>query len=235
MVRSILFTGANQGLGYHAVHQLSATPGVLVFMGSRKLAAAQEAIAKFAADVHPSSSVVPVQLDITDDNSIKAAHSFIADFLKKKEIPALDVLVNNAAILVGSFEEIYKTNVLGTAALTEAILPLLAKGSAILNISSDLGSIASYTPDAGRPLYIPYASSKSALNALTVLWARQQEQNGTGIRVVSICPGLNATAATGYTSAGMSPADGCKVIVKAALEKEGRTGVFFNKDGDLAW
>ncbi|KAJ7169384.1 hypothetical protein C8R43DRAFT_1156051 [Mycena crocata] len=235
MVRSILVTGANQGLGYHAVQQLSATPNVLVFMGSRKLAAAQEAIGKFAAGVHPSSTVVPVQLDITDNTSIKAAHSFIADFLKKKEIPALDVLVNNAALISGSWEEIYKTNVLGTAALTETLLPLLAKDGAILNISSDLGSIASYTPDAGRPLFIPYSSSKSALNALTVLWARQQEKEGSGLRVVSICPGLNATAGTGYISAGMSPADGCKVIVKAALEKEGRTGVFFNKDGDLAW
>jgi hypothetical protein len=33
----------------------------------------------------------------------------------------------------------------------------------------------------------------------------------------------------------MDPADGCKVIVNAALQKEGRSGVFFDKDGDVAW
>jgi hypothetical protein len=33
----------------------------------------------------------------------------------------------------------------------------------------------------------------------------------------------------------MSPAEGCKVIVKAALEIEGRTAVFFGKDGDVPW
>jgi hypothetical protein len=36
-------------------------------------------------------------------------------------------------------------------------------------------------------------------------------------------------------SAGGSPAEGCKIIVKAALETEGRTGVFIHKDGDYPW
>jgi hypothetical protein len=33
----------------------------------------------------------------------------------------------------------------------------------------------------------------------------------------------------------MSPAEGCKVIVKTVLETEGRTAVFFGKDGDVPW
>jgi hypothetical protein len=60
-------------------------------IGSRNIAAAKEALAKFVTDVHSASTVVPVQLDITDDSSIKAAHVFITDFLKKKGIPTLDV------------------------------------------------------------------------------------------------------------------------------------------------
>jgi hypothetical protein len=46
--------------------------------------------------------------------------------------------------------------------------------------------------------------------------------------------GSNATQMNNY-SAGGSPAEGCKIIVKAALEKEGRTGVFIHKDGDYPW
>jgi hypothetical protein len=46
--------------------------------------------------------------------------------------------------------------------------------------------------------------------------------------------GFNKTNLNDYTGTG-DPADGCMVIVKAALEKEGRTGVFFNKDGDMEW
>ncbi|KAK7048690.1 short-chain dehydrogenase/reductase family protein [Favolaschia claudopus] len=237
MPRTIFVTGANQGLGMHTVHQLASTPDIVVFMGSRKLAAAQEALSKFASDVHASSAVIPVQLDITDKASIAAAHTLVSETLKERGILGLDVLINNAAIFVHSFEDTYATNVFGTVAMTEAFRPLLnnVNGGAILNISSGLGSMASYPKrPLPRPLFPAYASSKAALNMLTVQWAMQEEEKGSGIRVVSICPGYNATNLNNYAGT-MSPADGCKVIVKAALEKDGKTGVFFNKDGENAW
>jgi hypothetical protein len=54
------------------------------FKGSRKITAAQEALAGFASYIHPASSVVPVQLDITDDKSIAEAHATIANYLNAK-------------------------------------------------------------------------------------------------------------------------------------------------------
>ncbi|KAJ7079778.1 short-chain dehydrogenase/reductase SDR [Mycena belliarum] len=233
-IRTILVTGANQGLGMHTVHQLAASLNVLVFMGSRKLAAAQEALATFAASIHPSSQVVPVQLDITDPVSVKNAHTSIADCLREKNLPGLDVLINNAG-RGGAIEEAYAVNVFGTVAMTEAMRPLLNNGSAILNISSRLGSLASYTKRPPTRIINPaYSSSKVALNSLTLQWAIQEEQKGSGIRVVSICPGYNATNLTKY-SGGMRPAQGCKIIVREALAKEGRSGVYFDKDGDIEW
>ncbi|KAJ6501884.1 hypothetical protein C8R45DRAFT_603880 [Mycena sanguinolenta] len=233
-LRSILVTGSNQGLGMHTVHQLAATPDVLVFMGSRKLAAAEAALAKFAQDIHPSSSVVPVQLDITDDASIKNACAFVSQRLQEKSLASLDVLVNNAAIVGSTFQETYAVNVFGTVAFTEAIRPLLKDGGAILNISSGLGSLYAHTQRPPPPIFLSYSSSKSALNSLTLQWAIQEEQKGSGIRVVSIDPGYNATNLNNYRGT-MDPRDGCKVIVSAALEKEGKSGVFFNKDGELQW
>ncbi|KAJ7451607.1 hypothetical protein FB451DRAFT_703071 [Mycena latifolia] len=232
-VRTILVTGSNQGLGMHTVHQLASSPDVLVFMGSRKLAAAEEALAKFAVDIHSSSKVVPVQLDLTDAASIKNAHAFIADYLKGKNLPGLDVLINNAARL-GTFEEVYAVNIFGTVAVTEAFRPLLNNGGAILNISSGLGSQTLHTQRPPPPIYPAYSSSKAALNSLTLQWAIQEEQKGSGVRVVSIDPGYNATNLNNYAGT-MSPTEGCKVIVDAALEKEGKSGVFFNKDGDVKW
>jgi NAD(P)-dependent dehydrogenase (short-subunit alcohol dehydrogenase family) len=41
----------------------------------------------------------------------------------------------------------------------------------------------------GIPILPAYASSKAALNMLTVLWAKQEEEKQSGIRVLSICPG----------------------------------------------
>ncbi|KAJ7074649.1 hypothetical protein C8F01DRAFT_1101332 [Mycena amicta] len=232
-LRSIVVTGANQGLGMHAVHQLAQTANVLVFMGSRKLSNAQEAIAKFASDIHPSSSVIPVQLDITDDESIKTARATIEKTLKDKELAGLDVLVNNAAIAVESFKEVYAVNVVGTSAVTAALRPLLNNGGSILNISSTLGSLDWHTQRPPPPIYPAYSSSKSALNQLTLIWSIE-EQKGSGIRIVSICPGFNATNLNNYTGT-MPPSEGVKIIVQTALEKGGKSGVFFSKTGTVKW
>ncbi|KAF7315667.1 Short-chain dehydrogenase/reductase family protein [Mycena indigotica] len=232
--RSILVTGANQGLGFHTVHQLAQAENTLVFIGSRKLANATEAIAKFASEIHPSSSVVPVQLDLTDEESIKNAAATVEKTLKEKQLIGLDVLVNNAALGTDSFHDVYAVNVIGTAALTNALRPLLNKGGSILNISSTLGSLAWYTQRPPPPIYSAYASSKSALNHLTLSWAIEEEQKGTDIRVVSICPGFNATNLNNYTGT-MPPSEGAKIIVQNALQKGGESGVFFDKSGPVKW
>ncbi|KAJ7853467.1 hypothetical protein B0H13DRAFT_2358916 [Mycena leptocephala] len=107
-IHIILVSGANQGtrdLHYHGSNSLiwCPTPKVLVFMddsrhkrkmsilnwsqrckGSRKITAAEEALAGFASDIHPASTVVPVQLDITEDKSITEAHVTIANYLNAK-------------------------------------------------------------------------------------------------------------------------------------------------------
>jgi NAD(P)-dependent dehydrogenase (short-subunit alcohol dehydrogenase family) len=125
-------------------------------------------------------------------------------------------------------------NVFGTVAVTEAIRPLLKAGGAILNISSTLGSLHAHTQRPPPPVYLPYSSSKSALNSVTLQWAIQEEEKKSGVRVVAICPGFNATALNYYTGT-MQPEDGAKVIVGAALAKEGKSGVFFDKDGEVKW
>nr|GAT49366.1 short-chain dehydrogenase/reductase family protein [Mycena chlorophos] len=233
-LRSIFVTGANQGLGMHAVHQLAQTPSVLVFMGSRKLSNAKDALAKFAGDVHASSTVVPVQLDLTDAESIKKAAIVVDETLKEKGLTGLDVLVNNAAIATNSFPDVYAVNVVGTAAITAALRPLLNQNGSIINISSELGSLTWHTKRPPPPLFAAYSSSKSALNQMTLIWAIEEEQKKSGVRVVSICPGFNATALNNYTGT-QAPEDGVKVIVKTALEKSGASGVYFNKEGPIAW
>ncbi|KAJ7624796.1 short-chain dehydrogenase/reductase SDR [Roridomyces roridus] len=220
-IRTIFVTGGNQGLGMHAVHQLASTPDVLVLMGSRKLAAAETALANFASDIHPSSSVVPVQLGTT-----------------QKNLSGLDVLVNNAAISVGPPVDIYAVNVVGTARIKDALYPLLKQGTAaILNVSSTLGSNTRFSlrPGFQSTEWPFYSSSKAAMNSLTVQWALQEDQKGSGIRVVSLCPGWNSTNLNHYNERAGNPAEGCKVIVREALAKEGKTSVFIHKDGEYPW
>ncbi|KAF7291527.1 Short-chain dehydrogenase/reductase family protein [Mycena kentingensis (nom. inval.)] len=235
-LRTIFVTGANQGLGMHTVHQLAQKKNILVFMGSRKISNAEAAVAKFAADIHPSSTVVPVQLDLTDDNSILSAATTVKETLRQKCVVGLDVIVNNAGAADG-FRQTYAVNVIGTAALTTALRPMMNNGGAIVNISSRLGSLTWHTERPVPPSlqYHPaYSSSKAALNQLTLVWAIEEEQKGSGIRVVAVCPGFNATSLNGYMGTA-SPAEGCKIIVETVLATEGKSGAFFNKHGPIDW
>ncbi|KAJ7655935.1 hypothetical protein B0H17DRAFT_1213911 [Mycena rosella] len=117
------------------------------------------------------------------------------------------------------------------APLTGKMLPTSHRHSCA-DISSGLASIAAYTKKPPPPdIYPAYGSTKTALNVLTVQWELLEENKGSGIRVVSIDLGYNITNLTRYTGA-MAPAEGCKVIVKAALETRGeRPGNIMHGNG----
>ncbi|GKT83114.1 short-chain dehydrogenase [Colletotrichum tofieldiae] len=163
----ILVTGANQGIGYDtSVALASASPENHVIVGARS----QERGAKAVEDLrarNPAGTVSLLQLDITSNDSIKAAVENIT-----AEFGVLDVLVNNAGMIVmqpkdrrSELLETFNTNVASTLILTEALIPLLQKSKdpRIINVSS------AYDP--GSPFYEvrgeAYRISKAALNMAT--------------------------------------------------------------------
>lgn len=96
----VLISGGNAGLGLATLKSLllDDKKSYSVYMGSRSIERANEAIKAFEADpamshalTAGSSKVIPLQLDVEDDASIKAAHDKIAG-----EAGRLDVLINNA-------------------------------------------------------------------------------------------------------------------------------------------
>ncbi len=107
----------------------------------------------------------------------------------------VDVLVNNAGGLFArkTIEEIdeafydlvMNVNFKGTVFVTKAFLPLLVKGSSIINVASQAGR------DGGGPGSAMYASSKGAVMTLTRNWAK--EIGPKGIRINAVCPGMIAT------------------------------------------
>ncbi len=100
------------------------------------------------------------------------------------------MLINNAGIArgdgtgkpsqttVATLRAVYETNVFGVVAVTNAMLPLLLRAEAarIVNVSSEVGSIGSMT-DPDSPLFpmasVPYPSSKTALNMITAMYAKE--------------------------------------------------------------
>ena len=118
------------------------------------------------------------------------------------------------------------------------MLPLLRKSAAsrIVSLSSGLGSLT-LTSDPGWEFahlnLLAYNSSKTALNAMTVQFAR--ELRVTPIKVTAADPGYTATDLNNHQGT-RSVEQGARVAVRlATLPADGPTGGFFDEDGPLPW
>ncbi|MFD2419782.1 SDR family oxidoreductase [Amycolatopsis pigmentata] len=239
----VLVTGANRGLGKETVRQLAAR-GWSVILGSRDFASGEAAARELgAAGVKPTA----VRLDVTDADSVRD----VADWLDV-EYGRLDVLVNNAGTVVDRLAEDttaadmrrhYEVNVFGAVTVTQAMLPLLGKSRAprIVNVSSTTASMSltsggtDFGGDAATRM--AYSSSKTALNMLTVQYAKAFGRNEdlSHIKINSVTPGYTATDMTKHRGT-RTVAEGARAIVEfATLADDGPTGGFFNDAGMVPW
>ncbi|WP_406476212.1 SDR family NAD(P)-dependent oxidoreductase [Streptomyces sp. NBC_01615] len=219
-----LVTGANRGIGHEVARQLAAA-GHTVYVTARSAEAARAA----ADDVGPNAR--PLRLDVTSPADIDAA---------SRDLTALDVLINNAAITYDTWQrattadldvvrEAAETNLYGPWRLTQALLPLLRAGAhpRIVNVSSEAASLASM--GGGTPAY---STTKTALNALTRMLAA--ELRADGILVNAVCPGWVATDMGG--PGGRPVEEGAASVVWAAtLPDDGPTGGFFRDGAPIPW
>ena len=119
------------------------------------------------------------------------------------------------------FQDTYETNVFGAFVVTRAMLPLLRKSAParIINQSSTLGSLSTLS-DAANPYYgnniLAYNSSKSALNGLTVAFAK--DLAGDRITVNSVCPGWVKTD-MGSAAAPRTVEQGAAIAVRLATTR----------------
>jgi len=156
---TVLITGASTGIGMACALDLDRR-GLRVFAGVRKPDDADR-LRREASD-----RLTPLLLDVTDPDAVHAAAGVVADAVGSSGLAGL---VNNAGIVVAGPLECVSTsrfrgqlevNVLGTHAVTRAMLPLLRAGRGrIVIVGSISGKVA--------PPYLgAYAASKHALEAL---------------------------------------------------------------------
>jgi NAD(P)-dependent dehydrogenase (short-subunit alcohol dehydrogenase family) len=222
-------TGANRGIGLEVCRQLAGR-GYAVVLGSREPGKGEDAARRLG-----DPNVVPRQLDVSDEESVRAAASWLAG-----QFGRCDALINNAAILYDTWaraesadlvevREALETNLFGAWRTTLALLPLLRRSEhgRIVNVSSQGGSLT--TMGSGTPAY---HVGKAALNALTRTLAA--ELRSEGILVNAICPGWTATDMGG--GGGRPVAEGAaSVLWGVTLPDDGPTGGFFRDGRPLPW
>lgn len=235
MSRTAFITGANKGIGFETARQLAAR-GMTVLLGARDPGLGQAAADKLRAE---GADAHFIQIDVSDEESVTRAAARI-----EAEFGGLDVLVNNAGISGGlegdgkpssgtlaTLRHVYETNVFGLVAVTNAMLPLLRRAEAgrIVNVSSEVGSLAGRTnPDS--PLSqmvsaIPYTSSKTAVNMVTVLYA--MELKDTPIKVNAANPGYTATDLNGNSGFRTAEQGAEPSVHLATLPADGPSGTFY--------
>lgn len=228
---SALVTGSTRGIGLEIATQL-AERGFSVFVSGRH----EDTIAKAVNSLKKKySNITGVRMDVSDPAGIQKAFTLVSGMVDR-----LDVLVNNAGILLDESKSILKlsredveqtlnTNALGPLQVVQTFLPLLNKGSRIINISSQAGSIGG-----GMSSYSPmYSISKTTLNAVTCQLALALRSRG--IPVNAVCPGWVRTSMGGMT-APRSVARGAETPVWLATEAPiHETGKFWHDKSVIPW
>lgn len=184
-----IVTGGGRDIGRSISLRLAAEGAKVVINYRSDEAAAQDTLAAVQA---AGGTALLHRADVTKADEVAGLIAAAADFGGG----TIDILVNCAGGMVARktladmdeafFDTVMDLNFKSAFLVTKAALPHLAKGSAIVNLSSLAAR------DGGGPGASIYAASKGALTTLTRGWAK--ELGPQGIRVNALCPGLIGTS-----------------------------------------
>ncbi|MDO3642563.1 SDR family oxidoreductase [Mucilaginibacter sp. L3T2-6] len=163
---NIIVTGASSGVGFEAVLEL-------ILSGKHKVIALSrsqdklERLLEIAHGLNPDAEIYALAFDIVHDD-----YAGLVQFIGGNFDNRVDVLVNNAGALVNKpfvelletdFVEMLQSNFIGHVRMVQAMLPVMPKGSHIVNI----GSMGGYQGSIKFPGLSAYSASKAALHTLT--------------------------------------------------------------------
>ncbi|WP_344876382.1 SDR family NAD(P)-dependent oxidoreductase [Allokutzneria multivorans] len=187
MTRIALITGGSRGLGRSTALHL-ANQGVDLVITYRTGADEAEKVVAQAQELGRTAIALP--LDVADASTFAGFAEAVRDALHEHWGRGnFDFLVNNAGIgrhapfaelTEDVFDELVNVHVKGVFFLTQALLPLIADGGRIVNVSTGLTRFA-------IPGYSAYASMKGAVEVLTRYLAA--ELGARGIAVNTVAPG----------------------------------------------
>lgn len=208
--RTVLITGASGGIGT-ALARAFAAQGARLMLVDREPASLQ----RLASSLADGPQVISAVCDLTSDSQVAAVSAQLRECWGR-----LDVLVNNAgteyptsmgdagADGMTRWASLVDNNLTTMVRMTQAALPLMARGGAIINQSSIWGRI-------GVAGFSAYSASKHAVVGFTRSLAL--EMGPRGIRVNAVCPGWVRTEAAMRSLAAMAQTQGRS---EAEVERE---------------
>ncbi len=193
----VLITGGSRGLGRNAAIKLAEKGSDIVLTYRSQRAEADAVVAQIEA---LGRRAVALPLDVSDSSSFANFAEQLRGVLRQHwQRDRFDALVNNAGIGIhaafaetteAQLDELYRVHLKAPFLLTQALLPLIADGGRILNVSTGLARFA-------LPGYAAYASMKGAIEVLTRYLAKELGPRGIAVNVVA--PGAIETDFGGGT------------------------------------
>lgn len=191
MTRITVITGASRGLGRNTALSIARQGGDVIITYRNGETEAREVVTQIEA---LGRKAVAIRLDVSDVSSFPVFVQEVRTVLTTKwGRDSVDHLVNNAGhgemasfaeTTVAQFEMLFDVHVKGVFFLTQALLPVLADGGRIINLSSGLTrvSVAGFSA---------YSTAKGAIETLSVYMAK--ELGSRGITVNTVAPGAIET------------------------------------------
>lgn len=185
LTRTAIVTGGSGGIGRAVAERLGADGMAVVVAYAGNPQRADEAVEAITRAGGTASSF---QADIAEEAQSAALFDHA-----EQQFGGIDVLVNTAGIMLLSplaeldfadFDRMHRTNVRGTFLVSQQAARRLRAGGAIINFSSSVVKLA-------LPSYTAYAATKGAVDAMTMILAK--ELRGRDITVNAVAPGPTAT------------------------------------------
>ncbi|MFF3303831.1 SDR family oxidoreductase [Streptomyces sp. NPDC002908] len=184
--RVAVVTGGSRGIGRESVERLAADGFAVVvnYAGSK-----DEADAAVAAVVSAGGAALAHQADVADERAVAALFD-----AAEEAFGGVDVVVHAAGVMalaplvdldLDVLDRMHRTNIRGTFVVGQQAARRVRGGGAIINFSSSVLALA-------LPGYSAYAATKGAVEAMTLILAR--ELRGRDITVNAVAPGPTATA-----------------------------------------
>tara|TARA_R110002096_G_scaffold90936_3_gene205935 strand:- start:1499 stop:2245 length:747 start_codon:yes stop_codon:yes gene_type:complete len=200
-------SGANRGIGKAIVEEFMAQDIKKVYAGARNISSLQALKEKYG------DRLVAVELDVTKDDTIKAASALAKD---------VNILINNAGVLLpdsflngnilDNITHHFNVNVFGLVKLTHSFLPTIQAQNA-----GAIASVSSVAGLANMPMINSYSASKAAVHSL--IQGLRGELKDSAILVSGIYPGPIETDMTdGFEMDMDSPENVAKNVVNGIQE-----------------